>query len=203
MKIAIIGATGNVGQRLVSEAISRGHDVTGVTRNVGTQEEKENLKFATGNVEEPEELAEVLKGHHAVISSVKFLNSDPNKLIEAVRGSGVKRYLIVGGASSLQFSPGVTVLESGHVPDWAIEEAKSGVRFLEILRGITDLDWTFLSPAALFTDGERTGIFRLGKDDLLIGADGKSWISYEDFSVALLDEIEQPKHIKTRFTVGY
>jgi putative NADH-flavin reductase len=148
-------------------------------------------------------LAEVLKGHHAVISSVKFLNSDPNKLIEAVRGSGVKRYLIVGGASSLQFSPGVTVLESGHVPDWAIEEAKSGVRFLEILRGITDLDWTFLSPAALFTDGERTGIFRLGKDDLLIGADGKSWISYEDFSVALLDEIEQPKHIKTRFTVGY
>ncbi|WCT14286.1 NAD(P)-dependent oxidoreductase [Mucilaginibacter jinjuensis] len=203
MKIAIIGATGNVGQRLISEAVNRGHEVTGIARNIGTDEETSQFKKVQGNVDDPQALAETLKGNDVVISSVKFLSSEPNKLIEAVRLSGVKRYLIVGGASSLQFSPGVTVLDSGHVPDWAIEEAKSGVRFLEILRGVTDLDWTFLSPAALFTDGQRTGEFRLGKDDLLVGADGKSWISYEDFSVAMLDEIEEPKHLKTRFTVGY
>ena len=82
-------------------------------------------------------------------------------------------------------------------------EASRGKDFLDELRSVTDLDWTMLSPSLLFTAGERTGVFRLGKDTLLTGADGKSWISFEDYSIALLDELENPKHLKSRFTVGY
>lgn len=203
MKIAIIGISGNVGQRLSAEALNRGHQVTGIARNADAAEAQNNLKLVNGNADNPAALSEILKGHDIVISSVKFLASDPYKLIEAVRLSGVKRYLITGGASSLNFKDGVTVLESGHVPDWAIDEAKAGIRFLNILRGIDDVQWTFLSPSALFIQGERTGKFRLGKDDLLVSEDGKSSISFEDFSIAMIDEAENPKHVQTRFTVGY
>ncbi|QEC78903.1 NAD(P)-dependent oxidoreductase [Mucilaginibacter ginsenosidivorax] len=203
MKIAIIGISGNVGQRLSAEALNRGHQVTGIARNVDVVGVKGNLKLVNGNAADSVALSEILKGHDVVISSLKFETADPNKLIEAVRLSGVKRYLVVGGASSLNFKPGVTVLESGHVPDWAIGEAKAGVRFLDILHDVNDVQWTFLSPSALFTEGERTGKFRLGKDDLLIGENGKSSISYEDFAIALIDEVETPKHQQSRFTVGY
>lgn len=202
MKIAIIGATGNVGQRIVTEALNRGHQVTGISRNPGA-DERDNLELVKGDMNDSRAMAELLRGHDVVVSSVQFQGTDPNKLIEAVRQSGVKRYLVVGGASSLEFKPGVLVLDSGHVPDFALDEARSGVRFLEVLRGVTDLDWTFFSPAALFIPGERTGKFRLGKDAVIAGEDGKSWISFEDYAIAMLDEIEHPQHVKTRFTIGY
>jgi putative NADH-flavin reductase len=203
MKIAIIGATGNVGQRLVDEALSRGHEVTAVARNRSTLRASEQLRWAAADARQPAELAAVLKGHDAVVSSVGFRMVEPAPLIEAVRRSGVKRYLVVGGAGSLEAAPGKLLVDSPEFPALHKAEASAGKAFLDALRAVSDLDWTMLSPSALFSPGQRTGQFRLGADALLTAADGKSWISCEDYAIALLDEIERPGHIQRRFTVGY
>jgi uncharacterized protein len=121
----------------------------------------------------------------------------------AVRDSKVGRYLVVGGAGSLEVAPGVRLVTTPGFPVAYKAEAEKGGAFLGLLAGEKQLNWTFLSPQALFTAGERTGKFRLGTDQLLTAADGKSWISFEDFAVALADEIERPAHIRKRFTVGY
>lgn len=147
-------------------------------------------------------LAALLKGHDAVISSVHFSASDPQKLIEAVKASGAKRYLVVGGAGSLEVAPGVTLVSTPEFPAAYTDEATKGGVFLDLLRQEKELDWTFLSPSALFFDGPRTGTFRLGKDQLLTNEKGSS-ISFEDYAVALTDEVEKPKHSRQRFTVGY
>jgi uncharacterized protein len=203
MKIALIGVTGNVGRRILAEALERGHSVTGIARNTSVLQPQQNLRLVDGDVNAPEALAPLLAGHDVVVSSVMFAASDPARLIDAVRRSGVKRYLIVGGAGSLEVAPGKLVIELPDFPEFARVEASRGKVFLDVLRGVRDLDWTMLSPSALFIEGERTGLFRLGTDTLLTAADGKSWISYEDYAIALLDEIETPKHIGRRFTVGY
>jgi putative NADH-flavin reductase len=206
MKIVVIGNTGNVGKRIVAEALRRGHSVTGITRDASGVPTGDGLKTAVGDINDPESLASVLRGHDVVISAVPFRSSDPKKLIDAVRRSGVKRYLVVGGASSLEVAPGKLVMETDHFAQLPPEikiEASRGKEFLDELRTVEDLDWTMLSPSALFTAGERTGKFRLGKDTLLTAESGKSSISFEDFSVALLDEVEHPKHPKARFTIGY
>jgi uncharacterized protein len=114
----------------------------------------------------------------------------------------VKRYLIVGGAGSLEVAPGVRLIDTPNFPEAYKAEATAGAAFLDLLRGETGLDWTFLSPSALFVAGERTGKFRLGKDLLLANAEG-SRISFEDFALALVDELEKPAHPRQRFTVGY
>ena len=203
MKIAIIGATGNVGRRLVDEALSRGHEVTAIARDPSKLQASDHLQLATGDAQDPAALAATLKGHDAVISSIAFRMVKPTPLIDAVRRSGVKRYLVVGGAGSLEIAPGQLHVDSPHFPALYKEEASLGTEFLNALRPVRDLDWTLLSPSALFIAGERTGKFRLGGDALLTSAEGKSWISYEDYAVAMLDEIEQPAHIQRRFTVGY
>jgi putative NADH-flavin reductase len=148
-------------------------------------------------------LARLLAGHDAAISSVHFLASDPAKLIGAAKESKVGRYLVVGGAGSLEVAPGVRLVTTPGFPVAYKAEAEKGAAFLDLLRAETELNWTSLSPSALFTAGERTGKFRLGNDQLLTSADGKSSISFEDFAVALADEIERPAHIRQRFTVGY
>jgi putative NADH-flavin reductase len=205
MNIAIIGITGNVGRRILDEALRRGHSVTGIARDPSGVPSRDGLTVLLGDANNPEALSILLKGHDAVISSVPFRNSEPAKLIDAVRRSAVKRYLVVGGASSLEVAPGKLLLDTHFTelpPDIQVE-ASRGKAFLDELRSVTDLDWTMLSPSILFTAGERTGTFRLGKDTLLTDGDGKSWISFEDYSIALLDELEHPKHLKSRFTVGY
>jgi uncharacterized protein len=151
---------------------------------------------------DPQCLADSLQGHDAVISSVHFTATDPRELVEAVRASGVKRYLIVGGAGSLEVAPGVRLVDTPNFPEAYKAEATAGAAFLDLLRGETGLDWTFLSPSALFVARERTGKFRLGKDQLLTGAEG-SRISFEDFAIALVDELEKPAHPRQRFTVAY
>ena len=203
MNIAIVGASGNVGIRLVDQALRRGHIVTAIGRDASKLALQPGLTFVTGDANKPGDLAPKLAGHDVVISSVAFRLSDPALLIDAVRTSGVKRYLVVGGAGSLWAKPGTLHFNTPHFPEFAREEATKGKVFLDALRAVEGLDWTMLSPSALFTAGERTGVFRLGGDTLLTGADGKSWISYEDFAIAMLDEIETPKHIRQRFTVGY
>lgn len=203
MRLAIIGATGNVGQRIVAEALRRGHEVTGIARDPSKLPENPRLTPISGDADQPDQLATLIAGNEAVVSSIMFLRSDMRKLVDAVRKSGVRRYYIVGGAGSLEIAPGKLKLDQPDFPSFAREEATRGKESLDYLRTVQDLDWTFLSPSALFKAGDRTGVFRLGGDQLLFGADGKSWISYEDYAVALLDEIETPRHVRRRFTVGY
>lgn len=206
MKIALIGITGNVGKRIAAEALRRYHAITGIARDVSKVESQAGLTLHKGDAENPKVLAPLLANHDLVISSTPFTSTEPGKLIEAVRLSGVRRYLVVGGAGSLEAEPGALLLDTPHfkeLPTWVQTEATRGKAFLDVLRSVTDIDWTILSPSALFVEGERTGRFRLGGNELLTAADGKSWITYEDFSIALLDEVEQPKHIRERFTVGY
>ena len=203
MKIAVIGASGNAGSRITKELAGRGHAVTAIARNPGKIAVQQNVTAKTGDVMDQAGLAQLLAGHDVAISSVHFLDSDPAKLIGAAKASGVGRYLVVGGAGSLEVAPGVALVTTPNFPAQYKAEAEKGGAFLDLLRQEKDLNWTFLSPSALFVPGERTGKFRLGTDQLLTGSDGKSWISFEDFAVALADEIERPAHIKRRFTVGY
>jgi uncharacterized protein len=201
-KIALIGASGNAGARILKELVDRGHMVTAIARNPEKIASLPSVTALKGDVYDRDWLALILKGHDAVISSVHFTASDPDLLIGTVRASGVRRYLVVGGAGSLEVAPGVTLLSTPQFPEAYKPEATKGGEFLDKLRTVDDLDWTFLSPSAMFEPGERTGTFRLGQDTLLSNDKG-SLISFEDYAIALVDEIETPKHIKQRFTVGY
>ena len=203
MKIAVIGASGNAGSRISAELARRGHSVTAIARNPEKIAAQANVTPTRGDVMDQAGLARLLAGHDAAISSVHFLASDPAKLIGAAKESKVGRYLVVGGAGSLEVAPGVRLVTTPGFPVAYKAEAEKGAAFLDLLRAETELNWTFLSPSALFVAGERTGKFRLGTDQLLTAADGKSSISFEDFAVALADEIERPAHIRQRFTVGY
>ena len=203
MKIAIIGATGNVGTRLVNEALSRHHAVTAIARDTSKLTRRTGLSATLGDVTKPDALLPLLKGHDAIISSLRFQGIDSQQLIELVRSSGVQRFLVVGGAASLEIAPGQILFDSPHFPPAYKPEASAGKAFLDALRNAKDLDWTYLSPSVFFGPGERTGKFRLADNTLLTAADGKSSISYEDYAVAMFDEIENPKHSRARFTVGY
>ena len=203
MKIAVIGASGNAGSRITAELARRGHAVTAIARNPDKIEALANVTAVAGDVSDQAGLARLLAGHDAAVSSVHFLDSDPVRLIGAAKDSKVGRYLVVGGAGSLEVAPGVRLVTTPGFPVAYKAEAEKGGAFLDLLRAEKELNWTFLSPSALFTAGERTGKFRLGTDQLLTAEDGKSWISFEDFAVALAGEIERPAHIRQRFTVGY
>jgi putative NADH-flavin reductase len=202
MKVAVIGATGNIGSKIVIELLTRGHDVSGITRH--PEQLQPNVKFTArrGDVNEAG-LAELLAGHDAVVSAVKFQTMDPNILIRAVKKTAVKRLLVVGGAGSLDVAPGVQLIDTPDFPEGSKGEALAGREFLNILRGQRELDWTFLSPSAVLAPGERTGKFRLGTDQLLVDEKGESKISIEDYAVAMVDELESPRHSRRRFTVGY
>jgi putative NADH-flavin reductase len=203
MKIAIIGATGNVGTRLVNEALNRHHAVTAIARDPSKLTSRTGMSATLGDVTRPDALLPLLKGHDAIISALHFQGTDPQQLIDLVRRSGVKRYLVVGGAASLEVAPGELLLNTPHFPAAFKAEASAGKAFLDALRAVDDLDWTFLSPSAFFGPGERTGKFRIADNTLLTAADGKSSISFEDYALAMFDEIEKPRHIRGRFTVGY
>jgi hypothetical protein len=203
MKIALIGASGFIGSRLLAEAATRGHQVTAIVRQPEKLPQRASVTPQRGNVFDPAGLAKLLAGHDVVISAVHFSQSDPEKLIAAVKTSGVKRYLVVGGAGSLQVAPGRDLVDTPQFPAEYKDEAGKGRDFLNRLRSETALDWTFLSPSALIQPGTRTGTFRLGTDQLLVAADGSSSISAEDYAVALIDEVEKPQHSRRRFTVGY
>lgn len=201
-KIALIGASGNAGSRILKELSDRGHKVTAIARSPEKIASLPNVVAKQGDVFDQAGLSELLKGHDAVISAVHFTASDPVTLIEAVRASGVPRYLVVGGAGSLEIAPGQRVVDLPDFPAAYKAEATKGAEFLDRLRGEKQLDWTFLSPSAEFVPGERTGKFRIGKDELLSNAEG-SRISFEDYAIAIVDEIEKPQHSRQRFTVGY
>lgn len=203
MAIAHIGATGRVGSKIIDELLRRGHVVTAISRHPEKSPVHKNVTAVRGDVDDPDALAAVVKGHDAVISSAPFVPGSSPRLLEAVRKSGVKRYICVGGAGSLEIAPGKMLKDSGAIPAEWMPAINEGTAMLMLLRADKELDWTFFSPAALIGPGERTGKFRLGGDQLITGADGKSTISYDDYAIALLDELEKPRHIRQRFTIGY
>lgn len=201
-KVALVGASGNAGSRILKELSDRGHQVTAIARDPQKIAALPHVTAVKGDVHDRAGLAALLKGHDAVISSVHFTATDPDLLIGAVRDSGVRRYLVVGGAGGLEVAPGQRLIDQPDFPEAYKAEAGKGVEYLNLLKTVEDLDWTFLSPSAAFVPGERTGQFRLGKDDLLTTEKGSS-ISFEDYAIALVDELETPRHVRARFTVGY
>lgn len=202
-KVALIGASGFIGSRLLAELSARGYAVTAIARNPEKIAILPGVTAVKGDVFDKDGLAKLLADHDAVISAVHFTASDPQVLLAAVRQSGVKRYLVVGGAGSLEVAPGVKLFDTPEFPAVYLDEARKGGAFLDLLKQEQGLDWTFLSPSALIQPGERTGKFRLGTDQLLVDAKGNSSISAEDYAIALVDELDKPAHGRRRFTVGY
>jgi putative NADH-flavin reductase len=203
MKIAVAGASGRAGSEITKELSRRGHGVTAIARNPDRIAALPNVVPTRGDVRDQAGLTKLWAGHDVAVSSVHFLASDPQKLIGAAKDSNVGRYLVVGGAGSLEVAPGVKLVTTPGFPVQYKAEAEAGSAFLDLLQQEKDLNWTFLSPSALFIEGERTAKFRLGTDQLLADANGKSWISFADYAIALADEIEKPAHLRQRFTVGY
>lgn len=201
-RIALIGASGNAGSRLLKELSDRGHEVTGIARNPKKIATLPGVRAVKGDAQDAADLAALIGGHDAVISALRFTGTDFAIIVDALRQAGVSRYLVVGGAASLEVAPGKRLLDQPEFPEAYKVEATHVAETLDYLRTIDDLEWTFLSPSAMFVPGARTGKFRLGKDALLSNENGSS-ISFEDFAIAMVDEIEDPKHIRQRFTVGY
>jgi uncharacterized protein len=204
MKIALIGATGNVGSAILVEARRRGHLVTALARRIRPGQFLDggvtavSADFALGQA-----FVDTLVGHDAVISAMKFKGVNPNELLAVVKSAKVPRLLVVGGAGSLEITTGGALVDTPGFPPEYKEEALAGRSFLETLRTERTLDWTFLSPSAFLAPGERTGKFRLGEDRLLVSANGESRISVGDYAQAMIDELETPLHSRRRFTVGY
>ena len=203
MNITVLGASGRVGSEIVKELARRGHQVTGVARQPDRVPAAPGVIAVAGDVNQPASLAPALADADAVVSAIMFVDSDPALLIQAIKGAGVPRYLVVGGAGSLEIAPGQRLIDTPTFPEAYKAEALAGGRFLDALRAEPELNWTFLSPSALFDGSERTGVFRLGDDALLTDDQGNSRISFPDYAIAMADEIETPKHPRARFTVGY
>ena len=202
MKVAVVGASGRGGSRIVSELARRGHQVTAIARNTDRVPTGPNITVRRGDINDIG-FPGLLAGHDAVVSAVRFVQANPDVLIGAVRVSGVKRYAVMGGAGSLEVEPGRKLLDTPQFPEAAKPEATAGAAFLEKLKAADDLDWIFLSPAMVIAVGERTGQFRVGDNRLMTDANGKSTISFEDYAVALVDELEQHKRSRAHFSVAY
>jgi putative NADH-flavin reductase len=214
MRIALFGANGTIGQRILREALERGHAVTAVVRDPARfVASGENLSAVAGDVTDASSVAEAVKGHDAVISAVgpKLPDGDPqivvkaaHTLLDGLARAGVKRLVVVGGAGSLEVAPGVQLLDTPEFPSAWSPVATAHRDALDVFRAAPpDLEWTYVSPAALIEPGKRTGKFRVGGDQLLSDERGESRISAEDYAVALLEEIENPRHVRQRMTVAY
>lgn len=203
MKIALIGATGFIGQYLLTEALARKHQVTALVRNPAKLAGASGLTSKALDIHNPAQVTAALAGYDAAIISVHHDGLDLQELIDAVKASDVPRLLVVGGAGSLEVAPGVQLVDTPEFPtDWKAV-ALAAREFLNLLRAEKTLDWTYLSPSAFIEPSERTGKFRLGTEQLLVNEQGESRISNQDFAVALIDELENPAHSQQRFTVGY
>ena len=202
MKIALVGATGNAGSRVLTELVNRGHHVTGIVRNPEKLDTSDQVSAAATDGSTAS-LAKEIAGHDAVVTSVRFVDLDPDVLVPAIVESGVKRYVVVGGAGSLIGPNGVMEYDDPGFPPPFRPNSVRGGYLLELLEKTPALDWTYISPSRMFVPGERTGKFRYGTDTLLFDETGDSRISFEDFAIAVADELEDPKYMKQRFTIGY
>ena len=213
MRIALIGATGFVGSAILKEALDRGHEVTAIVRHTEKLQSHPKLHPQKGDIYNADEVARFVAGHDAVISAFNPGWSDPDiynhqvkgtrSIIDGVKKSGVKRLLFVGGAGSLEVKPGVQSVDTPDFPKEWKQGSLASREALNQLRKESGLEWSFLSPSADLSPGQRTGKFRLGTDQLLKDAKGESRISTQDYAMAMIDEVEKPTHIRQRFTVGY
>ena len=213
--VLLIGATGFVGSAVLNELVSRGHKVTAVARNIEKVAKSELLDVVKEDVANVDAIAKLADGKDAIISAYNpgwtnpdiatLISENYPKILSAAKKSGVKRLLIVGGAGTLFCAPGLRVVDSGAIP----EEIMGGVRplgdfYLNTLMNENDIDWVFFSPTGVFDqEGKKTGNYRLGKDDLIVDAEGNSHISVQDYADAMVNELEKPAHHKERFTIGY
>lgn len=208
MDIVLYGATGKSGSEILKELLRRGHTVTAVVRDPAKLAPQAGLAVVKGDLNEPvSEICGATHGKAAVICAYAPPQDDTDQLLPVIRklseGVGEKtRLIVVGGAASLEVAPGVTLLKSGHVPEAWVPIATSHQKALQILKQ-SEADWTYFSPAVFFEPGERTGKFRLGKDQLITDEKGESRISMADYAIALVDELEQGRHRCERFTIGY
>jgi hypothetical protein len=211
MKVVLYGATGMVGSRILKELVSRGHEVKAIARDSAKVMAGDKVEALPGDIFDSADVAAKTKGADAVISAFSP-GVDPGKvgtlvdatksLIDGLRSSGVGRVIMVGGAGTMYVAPGVTLIDSGHLPAEWLPIAIAHRDALAVLRE-SGLEWTSVSPAAFIEPGERTGKFRTNEEFLVMDASGTSRISAEDYAVALVDELETSKHIGGRFTVGY
>lgn len=213
--VLLIGATGFVGSAVLNELVSRGNKVTTVVRNIEKLAKSDLVNAVKEDVANVDAIAKLAEGKDAIISAYNPSWTNPDiatlitenypKILEAAKKSGVERLLIVGGAGTLSCAPGLRVVDSGAIP----EEIMGGVRplgdfYLNTLMNENDIDWVFFSPAGVFDqEGKKTGNYRLGKDDLIVDAEGNSHISVQDYADAMVNELEKPAHHKERFTIGY
>ena len=211
MNIGIIGATGTIGSRILNEAVQRGHNVTVFARDASRiPAEPGKVTWKVADALNPDSIGGAVAGLDAVISSYgPARGSDPQQIVTAAKSltqafekNPSVRLLVVGGAGSLEVAPGKTVIDAGMIPAEYVKIPIAHQEALEVFK-TSPANWSFFSPAAMITPGERTGKFRLGGDQLVVGEDGKSAISCEDYAVAMLDEAERPVHIRKRFTIGY
>lgn len=209
MHVALYGATGKSGSRILNELLSRGHQVTAIVRDPARLSPQQGLAVVEGDVASAEAIAAKIAGTNAVVSAYAPPPDDTDqllpvteRLVEAVKTTGIPRLVIVGGAGSLEVAPGVSLIASGHVPAPWLPIAISHAKVLDLLKK-SSINWTYFSPAGFFEPGERTGKFRLGKDTLIANEQQESRISMEDYAIALVDELESPKHERERFTIGY
>jgi uncharacterized protein len=203
MKIALIGATGNVGVKILHEALTRGHEVTAIARHPDKVIPRKGVTARQADLAVQGQVTSAIRGSDVLIVSVRHQHNDVMQALSAARAAGVKRVLIVGGAASLEISPGVRLVDTPEFPAAIKVEALPAAQALERIRAEQELEWTFVSPSIMLVPGERTGKFRIGADQVLKDAKGDSRISQEDLAVAILDELENPRHIRQRFTVGY
>ncbi len=216
MKVALIGASGFVGKAILTELAERGHQVTAIARNAEKIPAAENVNAVSANALKEAEIVTAIAGHDAVISAYNPGWNNPNlykefllgsQLIQtAVRKSGIKRLIVVGGAGSLFIAPDQQIVDTeGFPPEWK-SGATAARDYLNLLKEEKDLDWTFLSPAVEMhqgTSGERKGVYRTGLENPVFDTKGRSVISVEDTAVAIVDELEKPRHTQQRFTIAY
>ena len=214
-EIVLIGASGFFGSAILKEALDRGFKVIAVVRHPEKiKTVHKDLIVKQYDVSSADTVAEVCKGADAVISAYNpgWKNPDIAKeitlvykaILEGVRKAGVKRFLVVGGAGSLLISPGKRIMDSGLIPESYLPAVRALADvYLIDLTAEKSIDWVFFSPAGIIEPGQRTGKFRLGKDDMIVNEKGESKISVQDYAVAMIDEVEKPSHHKERFTIGY
>ncbi|WP_280152625.1 NAD(P)-dependent oxidoreductase [Piscinibacter sp. XHJ-5] len=212
MKIALIGATGFVGSKVLGEALQRRHQVTALARTPGKLAARPGLEVLEADAGDVDQVAHAIEGHDAVVSAYNARGTPDFRarylaglraLLDGAKRAGVKRVLWVGGAGSLYVAPGVQLVDTPQFPAEYKTEAQIARDALDLIREEQALDWTFVSPAPLLQPGPRTGRFRLGGDEVLMDGAQPGRISVDDLAVAIVDELEKPRHVRQRFTLAY
>jgi uncharacterized protein len=202
MKVAVLGASGHAGSEITKELSARGHEALAIARKPEAIPAMSGVVAKAGDASDPAALADLIRGSDAVISALHF-DIPAATLLAALKKAGVGRLLVTGGASSLEVAPGVRLIDTPDFPAEWKPFAQGGIVFLDDIRKEHDIDWVFFSPAAFIEQGSRLGRYRLGVDHLVVDDKGESRISFADYAIAMVDELEQHRHRRQRFTAAY